>query len=304
MGRIAVFTDDPGWHGRRLHASLAARGYSACFLSLTTCGINIDAEGSLVQLPGFENGLPEGVFVRGVPGGSLEQVIFYLDILHALKLLGIPVYNDGQAIERTVDKAMTSFLLQRAGIATPPTWVLSDPAAAHALAQREIDRGHKLVSKPLFGSQGAGLRRYDNREDLAGLSADNGLFYLQRFVDSGDRTHDFRVFVIAGQTVAAMRRCGITWLNNVHQGAHCEPVRLDDIRLCRLAEDAVRVLDMNYAGVDIITDAQGRYSVLEVNSIPAWKGLQAVTELSLADRLADDFLSLCPPAAVRAALNS
>lgn len=304
MGRIAIFTDDPGWHGRRLGESLAARGYSARFLSLTTCGINIDAEGSLVQLPGFEDDLPDGVFVRGVPGGSLEQVIFYLDILHALKLLGIPVYNDGQAIERTVDKAMTSFLLHRAGIATPPTWVLSNPAAAHALAQNEIDRGHKLVSKPLFGSQGAGLRRYDDRDDLAGLSADNGLFYLQRFVDSGDRNHDFRVFVIAGQTVAAMRRCGITWLNNVHQGARCEPVRLDDVRLCRLAEDAVRVLEMNYAGVDIIADAQGRYSVLEVNSIPAWKGLQAVTDLSLADRLVDDFLPLCRPSAVRAALSS
>jgi hypothetical protein len=38
-----------------------------------------------------------------VPGGS-EEVVLYLDILHALKAMGIPVYNDGHAVERSVDK--------------------------------------------------------------------------------------------------------------------------------------------------------------------------------------------------------
>jgi glutathione synthase/RimK-type ligase-like ATP-grasp enzyme len=68
-------------------------------------------------------------------------------------------------------------------------------------------------------------------------------------------------------------------------------VHLEDLRLCRLAEDAVRALDMNYAGVDIIRDEHGRYSVLEINSIPAWKGLQGVTEIDIAERLVEDFLS-------------
>lgn len=291
--RIAIITDDPGWHGKRLREALAVRGYDYRYLSLTACRINVEADGLPVRLPGFEERLPDGVFVRGVPGGSLDQVVFYLDILHALKLLGIPVYNDGRAVERTVDKGMTSFLLKRAGIPTPPTWVLSDPEAARAIAERELRAGHQLVSKPLFGSQGTGLRRYESLDDLAGFSPDNGVFYLQRFVHCGEQPHDFRVFVIGGRAVAAMRRSGVTWLNNVHQGARCEPVRLDDVRLCRLAEEAVKVLDMNYAGVDIIRDEQGRYSVLEVNSIPAWKGLQTVTDLSIADLLVEDFLALC-----------
>ncbi|MGZ8248837.1 ATP-grasp domain-containing protein [Methylomagnum sp.] len=295
--RIAIITDDPGWHGKRLREALAVRGYDYRYLSLTACRINVEADGLPILLPGFEDRLPDGVFVRGVPGGTLDQVVFYLDILHALKLLGIPVYNDGRAVERTVDKGMTSFLLRRAGIPTPPTWVLSDPEVARAIAERELRAGHQLVSKPLFGSQGAGLRRYETVDDLAGFSPDNGIFYLQRFVHCGEPPHDFRVFVIGGRAVAAMRRSGVTWLNNVHQGARCEPVRLDDLRLCRLAEDAVKVLDMNYAGVDIIRDEQGRYSVLEVNSIPAWKGLQAVTEASIAELLVTDFLALCAPSA-------
>lgn len=299
-GRVAIVTDDPGWHGKRLRVALALRGYDYRYVSLTACSLNLEA-GLPVLLPGFEDRLPDGVFVRGVPGGTLDQVVFYLDILHALKRLGIAVYNDGHAVERTVDKAMTSFLLQRAGIPSPATWVTADREAALLIAERELRAGRPIVTKPLFGSQGLGLRRYRSLEDLAGFSDDNGIFYLQRYVHCGEQPHDFRVFVIGGRAVAAMRRSGVTWLNNVHQGARCEPLRLDDHLLCRLAEDAVKALEMGYAGVDVIRDEHGRYSLLEVNSIPAWKGLQSVTEVSIADLLVDDFLSLFEPPAARKA---
>ena len=45
-----------------------------------------------------------------------------LGVLHALRELGVMVWNDARAIERCVDKSMTSFLLARAGIPTPATW--------------------------------------------------------------------------------------------------------------------------------------------------------------------------------------
>ncbi len=299
MLKIAIFTDDPGWHGARLKRAFAARRVDSCYASLTACRLNLDGSDPSIAIPGFAESLPAGAFVRGVPGGSLEQVTFYLDILHGLKLLGIPVYNDAHAIERTVDKGMTSFLLRQAGLPTPPAWVVNSREDAQDLAKREIDQGHQIVSKPLFGSQGEGLQRHQKTEDLEFLAESNGVFYLQRFVHCGEQSHDFRVFVIRGKTVAAMRRCGQSWLNNVAQGGRCEPVRLNDLLLCRLAEDAASAIGMAYAGVDIICDTQGRYSVIEVNSVPAWKGLQSVSELVIADLLADDFLSLCADSAVR-----
>lgn len=294
MGRIAIVTDDPGWHGARLKQAFAVHGFEACYLSLTACRFNLDGEGLPISMPGFEAELPAGVFVRGVPGGSLQQVSFFLDILHGLTLLGVPVYNDARSIERTVDKGMTSFLLHCADIPTPPAWVCNDRETAVAVAARELERGHQLVSKPLFGSQGEGVQRHRTLDDLESLADSNGIFYLQRFVDSGAVYHDWRVFVIRGRAVAAMRRCGVSWLNNVAQGAHCEAARLDeDGVLRRLAEDAVAVIGMPYAGVDIIRNEAGGYSVIEVNSVPAWKGLQSVSDIVIADRLADDFLSQC-----------
>jgi tetrahydromethanopterin:alpha-L-glutamate ligase len=294
LRRIAIVTDDPGWHGARLKQAFAARGFDACYVSLTACRLNMDGKGPPALIPGFETRLPTGVFVRGVPGGSLQQVSFFLDILHGLSFLGVPVYNDARSIERTVDKGMTSFLLHCAEIPTPPAWVCNDRDTAIAIATHELAQGHQLVSKPLFGSQGEGVQRHRSLDDLKALAESNGIFYLQRFVDCGSIYHDWRVFVIRGKAVAAMRRCGVSWLNNVAQGAHCEPVRLDDdLALCRLAEDAVGVIGMPYAGVDIIRDEMGGYSVIEVNSVPAWKGLQSVSDVVIAESLADDFLSEC-----------
>lgn len=290
MRRIAIVTDDPGWHGKQLCRAFAERGYVAEYISLTACRLQVDCAGLPVSIPGFDSALPDAVFVRGVPGGSLEEVVFYLDILHALKILGVPVYNDGRAIERSVDKGMTSFLLQHAGLPTPKTRVTRDRDQALAWAKSQLEAGHYLISKPLFGSQGEGIRRLEKSTDLLWLTGSWGIYYLQRFVEcEGDGYSDMRVFVINGKVVAAMRRRGISWLNNVARGAACEAITVEPA-LADLAVQAVRALEMDYAGVDIIKDGDGRYTVIEVNSVPAWKGLQGVCDVDIAARLVDDLL--------------
>jgi glutathione synthase/RimK-type ligase-like ATP-grasp enzyme len=59
-----------------------------------------------------------------------------------------------------------------------------------------------------------------------------------------------------------------------------------------LAEAAAKAVAIDYCGVDIIRDRQGKLYVLEVNSIPAWKGLQAVVSTDIAQALVDDCLGL------------
>ena len=290
MGRIAIFTDDPGWHGRQLRTAFANHGYESDFVSLTECRFAIKAGRNPIVIPGFEHDLPDAVFVRGVPGGSLEEVVLYLDFLHALKLMKVPVYNDGHAVERSVDKGMTSFLLQNAGLPTPLTWVLRDRDEALAIAENELRSGHLLISKPLFGSQGAGIRRIEKMTDLMWLTSSRGVYYLQRFVHcSGEGFSDIRVFVINGLAVAAMRRRGKSWLNNVARGATCELIEIET-EMAELAVKATATLAMDYAGVDIIKDQDGRYTVIEVNSIPAWKGLESVCDINIAQLLADDLV--------------
>ena len=290
LSRIVIFTDEPGWHGRVLTQAFGRLGFQCRYASLTSCRLNLEPGLLPVEIPGFEERMPDAAFVRGVPGGSLEEVTFYLDILHALKLMGIPVYNDGRAIERSVDKAMTSFLLSQANIPTPRTWVLRSRDEAISIAESELSMGNKLLAKPLFGSQGDGIKRLEKSTDLLWLTASNGIYYLQKFVHcAGEGFSDYRVFVIRNQAVAIMRRRGKSWLNNVAQGALCEAIELEK-NVAELAVKATIALAMDYSGVDIIQDRSGRYLVIEVNSIPAWKGLQSVAHINVAQLLAEDLI--------------
>ena len=84
------------------------------------------------------------------------------------------------------------------------------------------------------------------------------------------------------QAVAAMKRTGNTWLHNVAQGAECEKNSENDV--LDIALQASLVLDIAYCGVDVIRDSNGKLWVLEVNSIPAWRGLQGVSPVNIADR--------------------
>lgn len=293
MTKIPVLTDDPGWHGNRLKEAFAVRGYQAVFISLKDCFLDLTAGSRGVAIPGFDT-LPKFAFVRGVPGGTLQQVIARLDILHALEMLGVKVYNNGRAVERTVDKAMTSFLLHHHGIATPDTWVCESRHQAQSLMKKEIAADRPLVIKPLFGSQGNGVRLIKQGDTLpVPMEAHvDGLYYLQRYVDSGEGAwHDYRVFVIRGKAIAAMVRHGESWVNNVALGGRCEAMAHDG-ELGVLAEAAAKAVDIDYCGVDIIRDRHDKLYVLEVNSIPAWKGLQGVVDVDIAQTLVDDCLGL------------
>jgi RimK family alpha-L-glutamate ligase len=305
--RVAIMTDETGWHTSRLKKAFRARGVEARCVDLADCRIDTTWAPYGLALPGFGRTLPDAVFVRGIAGGTFEQVTLRLGILHALRECGVPVYNDARAIERSVDKSMTSFLLNLHGIPTPATWAGESTAFAQRVLMREAAAGRQVVLKPLFGSQGKGLRRLGASQ--ASLRGDTGaasgtltplpalrtyqqVAYLQRYVDGGRAGFDWRVLVIGGRAVAAMRRVGGKgWIHNFAQGAACQPATLD-APLADSAVRATRALGLDYAGVDLIPDPDDatRPLVLEVNGVAAWRGLQSVTELDLAAALVDDLL--------------
>lgn len=300
MPRVAILTDETGWHTTRLRRALARRGFEGRCADLEACRFDTAAGGAGLVIPGFGRELPVAAIVRGIAGGTLEQITKRLGILHALRELGVPVYNDARAIERSVDKSMTSFLLHRAGVATPPAWALESEAQARRLVMRETAAGRCLVLKPLFGSQGKGLQKVGLVDgvpvplpDLAGYG---GLAYLQRFVPQPEGPaapgFDWRVLVVGGRAVAAMKRVNRHWIRNVAQGARCVASALTP-PLAALAEGAAQALGMDYAGVDLVPDADqpAGAQVIEVNGVAAWRGLQSVTGFDIAQAMVDDLMN-------------
>ena len=185
---------------------------------------------------------------------------------------------------------MTSFLLSQSGIATPATWVGNNVNQAYAFIRKQLAAGNKVVAKPLFGSQGKNLQLIQHLNDITDFTVYNNVYYLQRFIETGsDTAQDWRLFVIENNVIAAMRREGAGWISNIPNGGTSHPAVFDE-SFVKIANSAVTAIGMSYGGVDIMQDKAGKLWVTEVNSIPAWKGLQSVNNIVVAEKLVTDFI--------------
>jgi len=293
--RIGLAADNGNWHKARLKAALEHLGAEPVLFSLADVAI-VTGGSEPLRVPGFPDALPDGVLLRTVAGGTFEATTMRLGVLHALVACGTTVWNSPAAIERSVDKAMTSLLIDRAGLPTPGTFVCSKREAAAEIVAREAGPGRPLVLKPLFGSQGEGLQLIETPDDLPGEDAVSRVYYLQRYIARRDGLwRDYRVFVCEGRAIAGMIREGDGWITNVHRGGRPLPWAMPPAA-AELAEAAAVAVGVDYTGIDLVEDGAGGFLVLEVNSMPAWSGLQKVTEVDIALAVARGFL-----AAVRSA---
>lgn len=223
------------------------------------------------------------LLVRYVGRGSAEEIVFRMDMLYRMNRDGLLIVNNPKSIEKAMDKYYTLFLLEEAGLPVPRTMVCENPQ--QALEAFSI-LGEKIVVKPIFGSRGRGMFLLEDK-DLA-LRVFNTLhflrhvIYMQEFIPHKGR--DIRVFVIGEEAIAAMYRVSDSWKTNIALGAEPQPLKIDD-ELESLAVKAAKIIGCEIAGIDILESPSG-YVITEVNSIPAWEGLQTVTSINIADRIA------------------
>lgn len=224
----------------------------------------------------------DALIIRPIGRGSLEEIIFRMDLLYRLERLGLLVVNPPKSIERAVDKYFALTLLEEAGLPVPRTIVTESSTRA----LRAFDElGGDVVIKPIFGSRGIGSTRVSDR-DVAerifrALSFHHEVIYIQEYIEHGFT--DIRAFVLGDRVLASMRRVAEGWKTNVSQGARPEPLRLMG-ELEEIAVKASRVVGCLLAGVDIIEGRDGP-RVVEVNSQPGWMGLQRVTETRISDEI-------------------
>jgi ribosomal protein S6--L-glutamate ligase len=275
--RIALLAGGPGWHIRDLERAAALLHHEAVAVDFrrVNAGVGADAE----PLAGFD-----AVLVRTMPPGSLEQVVFRMDVLHRLQARGVPVLNPPAAVETCVDKYLASARLEAAGLRVPPTIVCQ-----HADAALEAFEalGGDVVVKPIFGSEGRGMVRIADPElawrTFRTLERVQSVLYLQQFIPHPG--WDLRAFVLDGRVIAAMRRWARDdWRTNVAQGGSAENVRLNDEQE-QLAVRAARAVEAPVAGVDLLPGPGGEWYVLEVNAVPGWRALAPVAGVDVAAAL-------------------
>lgn len=285
MKKIGIFTSGTSdWNVQQLEEEVKRRGISCVKFPLSELVARLNGKPRVScmghDLEGFD-----ALIVRWVPKGSGEQLIFRMDALHRLENLGVLVMNPPIAIERCADKFYTNSLLEDAGIPTVPTVVTENRSEA----MRAFEEFGDAIVKPIFGSLGAGMLRINDRDlayrTFSALEFGRYVYYVQKFIPHNNR--DIRAFVIGGEVLAAMR-IGEGWKTNVSAGARVEPYELSD-ELKEVALKSAEILKCMHAGVDIIKN-EDEFYVLEVNAIPGWKGLQSVTESSVAEKIISHLL--------------
>jgi RimK family alpha-L-glutamate ligase len=237
---------------------------------------NLDV-GSLISL-----------IIRPIGRGSLEELVFRMDVLYRLQRSGMYVINPPEAIEHCVDKYDILTIMEEKGIPVPKTAVTENVGEA-LKAFKEL--GGDVVVKPLFGSRGIGATRIKDPEVAStvfrSIAFYHGVIYLQEFVSHG--SSDIRAFVVGNRVVAAMRRVADNWKTNYSQGAKPHGIQFEK-PMEDLAVKSAKSIDCKIAGVDILESPSGLV-VVEVNSQPGWHGLQSVTRLNIADEIVGFVLS-------------
>ena len=141
----------------------------------------------------------------------------------------------------------------------------------------EIDKLNTIpfVGKPMRGSMGRGVELLYSKHILR-----PDYIYQPYIPNDGD----WRIVVIGGKAVSSIKRKGKGFLNNLAQGADGW-TEWDD-EASKLAEEAAKALEIEYAGIDIMKDKEtGKYYFLECNSSTTFDTSQILTRVDIADEL-------------------
>ena len=290
MLRIALLGSPTSWYTRDLQRAAAA-AHSIVTVGYGQLQSELAGDASRFQAGLTDLAEADCLLVRSMPPGSLEQIVFRMDMLGQLARRGLPVVNGPRAIETAVDKYLATARLQAAGLTVPRTVVCQsvDEAltAFHAL-------GGDVVVKPLFGSEGRGILRVSD-EGLAWrtfqtLTRLDRVLYLQQFIAHGGS--DLRLLVL-GERVLGMRRTSADdWRTNISRGAVAEPLPVTS-ELEELARRAATAVGATLAGVDLLPGNDGGLYALEVNAIPGWRALAAATGIDVAQLVLEHLKRAC-----------
>jgi len=282
---IAVLGNAGSWYCRDLQRAASQRGHRLTRLDFRRLVGGLSHQGE-PQLTSEEIDLRalDVLLVRTMPPGSLEQVIFRMDVLARLESAGVRVVNSPKALECAVDKYLTTSRLAAAGITVPDTFVCEN---AEDAMQAFETLGGDVVVKPIFGSEGRGIVRVSD-PDLAQrtfrtLERIQSVLYVQRFIEHDG--FDIRVLVLDGKPLGGIRRHGDDdFRTNVARNGQAALHQPTDEEQ-RLAVQSSATVGTRIAGVDLLYDRQGICHVIEVNAVPGWRAFSKITTCDVAAHL-------------------
>jgi len=265
MGRVAVLMGGDSAEreislisGRAVFEALQRRGVDAVAVDT--------AEVPLSDLAGFDRAFI-ALHGRGGEDGVIQG---------ALEALGVPYTGSGVlGCAIGMDKWRTKLLWRGADLPVPPGALLRPETNQQALVGSV---GLPLMIKPAHEGSSIGMARVERLEDLETARAEaarfDDLVLAERWIDG----QEYTVAILGEEALPAIRletpRGFYDFEAKYRSGDTCYhcPAGLDEAeeqQIRQLALDAFRVAGASGWGrVDLMRDRQGRFWLLEINTIP------------------------------------
>lgn len=218
--------------------------------------------------------------------------------------LDVPWLNDREAVLTSRNKAGVLATLEDAGIPTPDSVLVSNPADTDALVAAYERLPSPVVVKPNSTTRGIGVAKAADLDTFLGIC--DYLDLVHDYRATADRSYlvqeyladarDYRVMVLEGEVVGAVERrlpdadvAAGRWKHNVHRGATAVGVDPDP-EIAALAERTAAALDVAFLGVDVLVTDNGPV-VNETNARPTIDNSEKYDE-GFYDRLAAAVMGL------------
>lgn len=194
-----------------------------------------------------------------------------LSLAGALHAQGATVLNPYPAAAALRDKAISTRILQKAGVPVPESYVTTD---AQQLAPL-LEAG-PVITKPNRGSQGRGIQIVRSAAELATVKAEGGIVFAQRFHPPDGQ--DLKLYGVGGRIFGVNR----VWPPRTYEDKLGRPFEVPR----ELADIALRcgeAFGVDVFGVDIVLSG-GKPYVVDMQCFPGFKGVPDAAPL-LADAI-------------------
>ena len=279
--QVAVLSHPDSWYFKDLQRAAGAKHTLRC-VSFRRLSAH-SGSGTKVMAEDAPLAAYDAVLVRSMPPGSLEQVVFRMDLLNRLQACGVAVCNPPRSLEVAIDKYLATERLQEAGLDVPQTVVCQDADSAMKGFEQ---LGGRAVIKPLFGGEGRGITAVDDPalalRAFRMLEQLGAVIYLQEFIEHPG--YDLRLLTLGDDVFGIRRSNPNDWRTNVSRGARTEPIEITE-SLRDYAQQASTAIGATFAGVDLLPAIDGRLFALEVNAVPGWRALARTLDVDIADRV-------------------
>lgn len=266
-----------------LFTAARMRGHYVRILDHMYCDMLLDSDGPRIIYRGEHIKDVDAIIPR--IGSSATN--YGAAVIRQFVAMGAYSTLDATALTHARDKMTCLQILASHGIAVPKSIVSNTFDPDYYDYIRELGP-LPVILKMINGTHGLGVILGETKSNIESImeamTKTRQKMMMQQFI-AESKGADIRVFVVDGQIVGSMKRQAKEgeFRSNLHRGGSSEIVQVSRDE-ARIALQAVKILGLAVAGVDMLQSKQGPL-ILEVNASPGLEGIETTTGVDISGKI-------------------